>query len=236
MVYELDGPRSDAAAILLYNGTRWWITGGYNNNRHRLDTTEMLIIQNGRVIGKEEDPPKLPYEVNAHCIARIDDNRVFIAGGPGGHVLVFDERTKNITGLPSLKCPRYNPACAAVQIGNDTMLMVIGGNCALDLTYGSLKGEILDMSNIDKGWSTDHTMLYDIGSYYHGAYVSYNDARGTVLLGSTEYYGNDHLDLSDKTVGLNSTDGSFKVLPQNLQYARHGHAAVLIPDNHISCY
>ena len=235
MTYELDGPRSDAAAISLYNGTRWWITGGYNNNRVRLASTEMLIIENGKIIGKEEEPPRLPHQINAHCIARIDENRVFIAGGPGGHALVFDERTRNITNLPSLKCGRYNPACATLQVNNDTMLMVIGGYCNLDINYGTLQGETLNMSKIDKGWRTDRTMLYDIGSYYSGAYVSYDDTRGTVLLGSMEYFVNSKQDLSDKIVNLNSTDGSFEVMPHKLQYARHGHTAVLIPDNHISC-
>ena len=115
------------------------------------------------------------------------------------------------------------------------MTFLIGGNCNLDPSYGTMKGEILNLSMKEEGWKIDDTMLRDVGSYHHGAYVSYNDHRGTVLLGSSEYYRDHNLDLSDRIVGLNSTDRSFKMLQQHLQYPRNGHTAVLIPDDHISC-
>lgn len=239
-VYSLDVPRSNAASISLYDDTVWWITGGFNNNMMRYDTTEMLLIEDGKIIGKAVDPPKLPYQVSAHCIARIDKHRVFIAGGMAsgvGHVIMFDERTRAITELPNLYCPRYYAACSSSTIENNTMLMVIGGHCNYDAN-GSRQVEILNMTAIDSGlkseWKTDYSMLSGIGSFSRGAHVSYNDDRGTVLLGSEVYY-DENLDLSDRVVKLNSTDGSFQMSPQNLKVKRDGPTAVLIPDDHISC-
>ena len=236
---SLDVARGDAASISLFNNKIWWVTGGFNGGWQRHKTTEMFRIEDGRIVGKVEEPPLLPsyYDSAGHCMARVDTNHVFIAGGTFSNAFLYDELSGNFTELPRLRCARSNAACTTVTIENTSMLMVIGGLCYSDES-ADFKVETLNMTQWEEGgasWEINTWLLGNIGSFYDGGYVTYGDSRGPVMLGSKEYAWNPNLDLSDKIFNFNSTTETFKMLPHQLHYHRHGHAVALIPDNEIKC-
>ena len=241
MDIELSQDRASASSITIFNDTVWWITGGYKNGGNPLKSTEMLEINNGEII-KNVPAPELPKTMNGHCMARIDNNRVFMSGGNGRQSYIFNELYGNFTQLPLLKHQnKYRLACSTVTTNNTLMLLVVGGSSFDEPNSGKI-GLMYDMTNcIDPvqvcpgNWLYNATMLSGIGSFKEGAYVNYNDTRGLILLGGELNRNHPELDLSQQLVNYNETTESFKRLNKIMKKPRQGHAAVIIPDGDITC-
>merc|ERR1739845_107462 len=187
-------------------------------------------IRDGMIKGKNNNFPELPYETSGHCIARIDNEHVFLAGGNTANAVIYNELQNNFTVLPDITCKRYRPACTTVVLGNVTFLMVVGGNCFTD-RYSSTSVDVFDMSSLDSGgrWEKNTNILHDVGIFDDGAYATYNDDRGDILVGGN-WSRLTELDLSRKILTFDDINFSFKKQAMSLQYNRQGHSIVVIPD------
>ena len=238
----MEDEKSHSASIKLLNDTVWWITGG-RNDRMWFKTTEMMKIEKGNIVEKVNTttlPPELPDLKHGHCMARIDSNRVFMAGGNSKYGWIYNELFNNFTKLPDLRRQRYTPACSTVTINNTIMLMVVGGIDNLAINKGYVV-EMYNMTDCNKPlmactgkWLYDDGMLEGIGKYIDGAYVTYNDGRGLILTGG-HFDIHPDKDLSNKLVNFNESNNSFIKLQQTMRHRRQGHSAVLIPDGDIEC-
>ena len=241
MDIELDQDRAKASSITIFNDTVWWITGGYKNGNNPLRSTEMLEINNGEII-KNMTAPDLPKPMNGHCMARVDNNRVFMSGGSSRQSYIFNELHGNFTELPELKHQnKYGLACSTVTIKNTLMLLVVGGSSFDEPKSGKI-GLMYDMTNCmdpvqvcPGNWHYNATMLSGIGSFKEGAYVNYYDYRGLVLIGGELNRIHPELDLSRQLVNYNETTESFNRFGKTMKQARQGHAAVIIRDGDIPC-
>ena len=241
MDIKLEKTVGDAASITIFNGTVWWITGGIANG-FADKTTEMLKIDNGNIVGKLDNSPQLLHTMTGHCMARIDNDRVFIAGGNSKEAFIYHELYNNYTVLPDIvhRTNTHGAACSTVNLDGTLMLLIVGGE-----TWGvSNPGErsiMYDMTNCSSPvancpgeWVYDDKMLHGLGSFIDGAYVTYNDERGFVLSGGET---NEHVeeDISNRLLNFNETAGSFRKLRFMMKQKRQGHSAVIIPDGDIKC-
>ena len=79
-------------------------------------------------------------------------------------------------------------------------------------------------------------MLRDIGPFNNGGYVTYNDERGLVLIGSEINYVDSSKNLADQLLHFNESTELFQGLPFTLRHPRQGSSVVLIPDGDINCF
>ena len=203
----------------------------------------MMKIENGLIVGKLNTtmlPPELPDFKNGHCIARIDNNRVFMAGGNSKYGYIYNELFNNFTELPDLWHARYTPACSTVTIDNTLMLMVVGG-VDYQVHNPGYVGEMYNMTDCNDPlttcpgyWLYNPVLLEGVGKYNDGAYITYNDDRGFVLTGGESDF-HPEIDLSNRLANFNESTNSFIKLQQTMRHQRQGHSAVLIPDGDIEC-
>lgn len=110
-------------ASILASPNELWITGGKNSNNQVVTST---ITYDGT--GSAPGPP-LPVPVFAHCLVRVDDNRILLAsGGDGGgnvqaSAFIIDWSTKQWTNLPHMALGRVYHGCG--KAGNK--IVVAGG-------------------------------------------------------------------------------------------------------------
>ena len=239
---ELNNKIAYAASITILNGTVWWVTGGFTGGTAGIKTTEMLKIDNGNIVGKLNNSPDLPIEMNGHCMARVDNDRVFIAGGNTNDAFIYNELHGNYTELPDVegRINTYGAACSTVSLDGTLMLIIIGGS-SYGINDPGEMGVMYDMTNCSGpvancqgDWIYDNKMLHGLGSFIDGAYVTYNDERGLVLSGGNINV-DEKLDLSNRLLNFNETSGSFRKLPLIMKQKRQGHSAVIIPNGDITC-
>ena len=108
-----------------------------------------------------------------------------------------------------------------------TVLIVIGGS-----NYNRPEAVSTRDIYINGSWVVGPKL--GIGTWTNGAYVTYEDNRGIVLIGSKSNH-NPNKDLSDKLVSFNEDTQLFKKLHLGLKYSRVDPASVIIPKNGINC-
>ena len=224
-------PRHSPAAILVQNGTKWWVTGGQNATEI-LQSTEMLSLgPRGLSLGFVKGID-LPVGIVGHCIARINNTHVFMAGGSIPNAYIFNEYTFEYIILPKLHSQRSGAACMAIQKEYKTTLMVVGGTCLLSHSCATETEQYdLDDHIMDNHWKRGPRN--NLGGWSHGDYISYPDERGMVLIGSHPHpkVG----DLSNNIIQFNVTTESFVKLPGVLKHSRQGEVAIYVPKRTFSC-
>ena len=218
--------RNYAAAIQLSNQS-WWVTGGYDNNIHRLSSTEVLFTDNETGLQTFQSGPDLPVAVNAHCIARVNESYIFLAGGNTFNTYLFDENTSTFHSLPDLPYLRNRPACSVVKFNNRSVLIVAGGVNYEEPTVAYTT----DIFDEPSGRWQLGPWIDGEHKWSNGGYVTYNDERGLVLVGGliARNY------LPEYILHYNETLATFERLSRNTNYAREDPAVVMIPTGGIDC-
>ena len=110
-------------SVTLANGD-WWISGGWNGPV-RYASTE---IQGSD--GTWTPSVDLPTELQRHCMVKIDENRILLAGGvdqmnkPQHFAYIYDTSTNTWEAVESMTEPRYALSCALIE---ENKVMVVGG-------------------------------------------------------------------------------------------------------------
>ena len=220
-------PRYRAAAIPIQNGTKWWVTGGQNVTDY-LNSTEILSLDPLNNKSGFVEGPILPIEqgIVAHCIARINETHIFMAGGNIPNAYIFNESSFDFVVLPDLRFPRAGAACAVVKYDNKTTLMVIGGTCLLSYTCHK-QTEIYQLDDRIVGNRWRIGPMIKIGGWSHGSYITYPDERGLILIGSHPHPKAG--DLSNKIIHYNEDTKLFVELQGGLKESRQEETAIYVP-------
>ena len=136
-----------------------WVTGGWDENGKRLDTTEKIHL-NGTV----EPGIKLPFAVSDHCMVQ-HHNSVYLLGGYDGN----DRKRKDVWQfLPEMgfshfvakpmKHTRSSFACGIFnsKFHSNRPIMVASGSFS---GRGMFRGEFWDFTNPDATWQTSKYIL-----------------------------------------------------------------------------
>ena len=149
-----------------------------------------------------------------------------MAGGSIHNAYIFNEYTFDYVMLPDLSFQRAGAACAVVKNEGKTTLMVIGGTCLL--SYACHKQtEIYDLDDrfLDNRWRMGRGIR--IGGWSNGAYITYPDDRGLILIGSHPHPKAG--DLSNKIIHYNEDTKSFVELKGGLKESRQEETAIYLP-------
>ena len=189
---------------------------------------------------KFEQGPELPDPLIGHCLARLNETHIFIAGGNSSDVYLFDEMTKNFTALNTpLNQQRWYAACGVVKHSNKTQLMIVGGTCT------GVHGDLCP-------WESEFLEVYDnghFGQWYlgwnktlgggwgHGSYVHDYDGSPLILVGSDPNQ-NDMFtarNLIDDLIVYNNEADSFEDAPLRLNHGRSRSTSIAVPKGSIIC-
>ena len=155
---DLAVARKRPASVALDSGALW-VTGGYSQSPpYYLRSTE-LIFPNGTLTSGPDLPANEPRV--AHCMTKMHDGRVLIAGTSGyislkSTVRIFDPSTGSWTNGPNLLYPRLSAACATFTSlfhGGRPVVMVAGGS-------GQATTEIYDYTIPGKSWERSNTFFF----------------------------------------------------------------------------
>ena len=72
--------RYDSASLVIDNGSKLWVTGGYNLD-HRLETTEIVELNDFGDLGLVSYGPKLPHSLMGHSMVLLNDSLAMMIGG-----------------------------------------------------------------------------------------------------------------------------------------------------------
>ena len=133
-----------------------WVTGGWDENGKRLDTTEKIHLN-----GTAEPGINLPFAVEGHCMVQHQKS-VYLLGGQIGNRR-RDVRRDVLKFLPEMgfthsvakpmKHTRYQFACGVLysKLHSNRPIMVASGSFS---GSGMFRGEFWDFTNPDATWQT----------------------------------------------------------------------------------
>ena len=129
--------------------------------------------------------------------------------------------------MPDLRFQRAGAACAVVKNDGKTTLMVIGGTCLLSYTCHK-QTEIYELDDyiLCNRWKIGPSIK--IGGWSRGAYITYPDERGLILIGSHPHPKAG--DLSNKIIHYNESTKSFVELKGGLKESRQEETAIYVPE------
>ena len=122
--------RAYAASVQLNTTTLWIIGGRQSSSGRHHDSTEFL----GPDSSDGVPGPKLPYALSSSCAVKDAENQVYVIGGYTtsnsrlNKVLIFNPMNGfSYTEGPSLKTKRRDHACGVMYKGQQSLIVVAGG-------------------------------------------------------------------------------------------------------------
>ncbi len=132
-------PRSGAASVVVNNYL--FITGGYNNEDERLDTTEFIVLSGASASSIITSPAATLAEAVAnHCLVQVSDTELLLIGGRtdalvatnAAHTLTFVTGSIDPMGFfipltaASMSTPRARHSCGLMKTDLGDMVVVMG--------------------------------------------------------------------------------------------------------------
>ena len=118
--------RTGASSISI--GDQLWVTGGQSEGEIT-KCTELISIDGAVEFGVD-----LPLPLWAHCMVKINENTIFLAGGQDGNyqssakTYFYNIRDQKWTSGPDLGTPRHLLSCGVYPYDeNSTYILTIGG-------------------------------------------------------------------------------------------------------------
>ena len=150
LMAQMSIPRADSASVSVQNGL--WITGGQDNRRNTLKSTETMYLNGSSITG-----PSLPQPRFGHCMVQYKDT-VFVVGGVVAYlesqstVWLFNVKDgiRFIGSGPQMNYGRWGQACGIYHsaIHGGKPLMVVAGGRGYGLT-----SEMWDFSSPGSNWT-----------------------------------------------------------------------------------
>ena len=118
----------------------------------------MLVTKNAEDF---EELPPMPYKSYWHCVAAIDENRIFVSGVGSGSLssakanekaLMFHKSRGQWESLPNMPTPRWSMGCGVVRDGKGGVeVVVVGGYVA----PGRERTYVVEIFNVnEERWRT----------------------------------------------------------------------------------
>merc|ERR1712117_219749 len=100
-----------------------------------------------------ENLPPLPLVPGYHCIAAIDENKLFVTGLGGNEdgTFIYSKDTGDWSNVPDMPRKRTSPACGVVRDGDGKSEVVVVGSTE----WGSGMGHVVDIFSVEEEtWRT----------------------------------------------------------------------------------
>ena len=164
MPYELLHERSEAATIVLLNGT-WLIIGGQNDKGFGISSSEMFKSD------KFENGFFWPTTLWGHCMSVINSSHAYVVGGKMDEGFSLSFYTIQLeSGYwyvgTELRSPRYHHTCGTIENFKSTLAVIAGGQnkLAVDLLH-------LETMQFSKGPNLPHMMNRAVSSQYNNMFL-----------------------------------------------------------------
>ena len=143
---KMSTPRYGSAAISIHNGV--WITGGWDDGRNDLSSTEFIFLN-----GTKSDGPSLPQPRSSHCLVQYKGT-IIQTGGYGGvrSIVIYRQVKEDIEEIgngPDMTNYRAEHGCGifhSLQHGGRPILVIAGGQ------KSATTSEYLDFTVPDSKW------------------------------------------------------------------------------------
>jgi hypothetical protein len=168
--------------------------------------------------------PIMPTSVKEFCQVQVNSTTLLFVGGRLANnkyymdTLFYNLVTNIWTVGPKLNVGRYHHSCGILKEKNGTYVFALLG-------YQSKTSEFLNLSSIEKGWTTDKQKLpASTTTLYHSSAVS--SKNGIYLVGGYNQRGG-----SKEIYHRKCLSCDWRTLPQKLRIARYGHNAMFLPES-----
>jgi hypothetical protein len=173
--------------------------------------------------------PIMPTSVKEFCQVQVNSTTLLFVGGRLANnkyymdTLFYNLLTNIWTVGPKLNAGRYDHSCGIIKEKNGTYVFALFG-----LGTGEKTSEFLNLTSIEKGWTTDKKK---IPTKYPRLHVSsaVSSKNGIYLVGGFTHIGK--WKGSKEIYHRKCLDCDWKTLPQKLRYDRYGHNAMLLPES-----
>ena len=205
--------RYDASSMYLTNGSLWVMGGDGDDSRKTAKSSEMMIQDNFKL------SVTLPEEMYEHCMSKINDTHLFIAGGCNHNMAYLVNTAQEdfiFTPLPPMNEGRRLAACGTIinppsseAAKEDKLLIVAGGYDSRTIS------EIFSM--IKNKWMVGPSLPR---AFADGGYFS-DEQHSLMMVGGRDEYDSPRSDVMEYEEQLNM----FQTLPGTLNIPRHAFPA-----------
>ena len=135
------------------------MVGGYAKGWRLLNTIEVISKTKATTLDA-----KLPHGILGSCVIAWDETTLFVVGGVSDETYsdkrtyFVDLKSNSFTKGPELKNGRSDHACQELKVQDKLYIVVTGGH-----GKGAQTTEILDKSDIAKGWMEGKYFLITLG-------------------------------------------------------------------------
>ena len=207
--------RRFAACQMLNNGS-FWISGGFNVNDYNIPSSSEIRIDDSTGFLPST---QLPVPMDRHCVAKIDNSRLFIAGNSQlgyeklAYVVHVQSNDFTFEPISPMNNDRFAAGCGTINYisgengdpANETRLIVAGGPKKVSRTT-----EIYSFSS--NSWTTGPDLPR---GFQYGGYIS-DSQHPLILVGGLDEKGNYAKDVME----YNLTTNKFEILDGKLNTAR----------------
>ena len=155
LIANMNNKRSSHSSCVTTKGL--FITGGWDENENRLDSTEYVSTD-----GVVTDGPKLPAARSHHCMVTLHDGKVMVIGGyPSSNLksmIIFDPEDNTFDDGPDLNYNRDNAGCTifrSTKHKNRNVVLAAGG-------WRQYTAEILDYTNPNANAWEESKYIYQL--------------------------------------------------------------------------
>ena len=158
--------RRQLMSSVVLNESKIWVTGGLFDDGERLNSTEVISLDQPSVQG-----PKLPFTVSDHCLVLVNSSTILLIGGiqnsqASNKTWIIDpSKDFQIKEGPSLNCIQKNGLgtsgtafCAKMRIDGRIFLVAVGDGWNVGCV------ELLDTNCLDEGWKKGMNKFFIIMS------------------------------------------------------------------------
>ena len=161
-VAKLNTPRSHTASVAL--GTKIWVTGGQNENREAVKSTEIIDVLNSPatvVAG-----PELPTVMWGHCIVKVNSTTDFFIYREKTYF--FNHPSQSWTRGPDLNMDKKDGGCGIMKLANGSDVVVAAGGSMQRERALSTEFLVLDGS---MKWVAGKKACFHEGTFFQEIFV-----------------------------------------------------------------
>ncbi len=163
-IVRMTTDRSDAASVVVRNGTVLWVTGGHSIHYSGLDSTDWIYHDALSDALEAKEGPRLAQKTFHHCIQMMDSRTAILYGGykaiPNSWTIDISE--DSISGSqstadnnrwipgPSMKTGRHSHVCGVVRdsVTGNKIVVAAGGRDYEDIITDQVELIFIDSDNV----------------------------------------------------------------------------------------
>lgn len=230
VVAQLMEQKYEASSLVIGGGSALWVTGGYNLD-HRVQTTEIVELNQSGDFGVVRQGPQLPKALFGHSMVLINESLAMVIGGSTniaiGNTYFYNFDSKSWSNGPGLSKDRsHHDSAMITDKGTGKQYVVVAGGTGVGHDGDLDSVEFLDVSS-PIAWRVGPKMPKALTLH---KMVSLNDS--VVVIGGFDGFSYQSAIYELTCSRLNC---QWETLSQSLEHARTNFVAMLIPDQVANC-